>query len=163
MWYVNEGVLGSNPNGYTMVDFKNNKHIGEIGERIAIGELSKFGLDILLPMSDNLPYDFVVFTNNTFYKCQVKSTNGRGKNESFRFNLTSNNWNKGIEYKYSEDEIDIIICCDLTNIYLFKFSELKDKKNIYIRDTETKNNQKKGIIFAKDCILSEKRINEIFT
>ena len=29
----------------------NNKNKGEIGERIAIGELAKFGIDILLPMS----------------------------------------------------------------------------------------------------------------
>ena len=38
----------------------NKKQLGEIGERIAIGELSKYGLDILLPMSDNLPFDIII-------------------------------------------------------------------------------------------------------
>lgn len=35
-------------------ELRNKKQLGEIGERIAIGELSKYGLDILLPMSDHL-------------------------------------------------------------------------------------------------------------
>lgn len=37
----------------------------QLGKRIAIGELSKYGLDILLPMSDNLPFDFVIITSFT--------------------------------------------------------------------------------------------------
>ena len=35
-------------------ELRNKKQLGEIGERIAIGELSKYGLDILLPMSDTI-------------------------------------------------------------------------------------------------------------
>lgn len=144
------------------MNLKNNKQIGEIGERIAIGELSKFGLDILLPMSDNLPYDFVVFTNNKFYKCQVKSTKDKNKNGSFRFNLISNNWNKGTVHQYSEDEVDVIICCDLNTIYLFPFSEVKEKSDIFIRDTETKNKQKRNVLFAEDYIISKERIEKVF-
>lgn len=37
------------------MDIKNVKHLGEIGERITIGILSQFGMDIMLPMTDNLP------------------------------------------------------------------------------------------------------------
>ena len=47
-------------------ELRNKKQLGEIGERIAIGELSKYRLDILLPMSDNLPFDFVIYYNNKF-------------------------------------------------------------------------------------------------
>ena len=144
------------------MNIKNNKQIGEIGERVAIGELSKFGLDILLPMSDNLPYDFVVYTNNKFYKCQVKSTNERNENDALRFSLTSNNWNKGTEHQYSENEVDVIICCDLNQIQLFPFSEVKDKKNICLRDSLPKNGQTKGINFTKDYIISEDRISKVF-
>ena len=141
---------------------KNNKQIGEIGERVAIGELSKFGLDILLPMSDNLPFDFIVYTNNKFYKCQVKSTNEYTDTGSLRFSLTTNNWNTGLEYQYSEKDVDVIICCDLSNIYLFTFAEVKDKKNIYLRNDIPKNKQEKGINFTKDYIISEDRISKVF-
>lgn len=45
----------------------------QLGERIAIGELSKYGLDILLPMSDNLPFDFVIYYNNKFLQNSGKN------------------------------------------------------------------------------------------
>lgn len=85
-------------------ELKNKKQLGEIGERIAIGELSKYGLDILLPMSDNLPFDFVLYYNKKFYKTQVKTTASKTVNNSL--SLTSNNYNKGTIHKY--DEIDIM-------------------------------------------------------
>lgn len=144
------------------MDIKNNKHIGEIGERIAIGELSKYGLDILLPMSDNLPFDFIVFKDNKFFKCQVKTTNIINENNSLRFNLTSNNWNKRTEYQYNIEDVDVIICCDLNTIYLFKFSDVLNKKNIYLKLDEPKNGQTKNINFAKDYVICEDRINDIF-
>lgn len=37
------------------MEVRNNKQLGEMGERVAIGELAKYGIDVLLPMSDNLP------------------------------------------------------------------------------------------------------------
>lgn len=140
----------------------NRKQIGEIGERIAIGELAKFGIDILLPMSDNLPYDFVVCYNNKFYKCQVKSSNHLTYNNSISFSLVTNNWYQKKEKKYTNSEIDIFICCDLNSIYLFKFDELKDKNNITIRYDESKSKQVKNINFAADYIISDKRIKEVF-
>ena len=114
-------------------------------------------------MSDNLPYDFVIYFNNKFYKCQVKSTSGKNSSDVLVFDLTSNNWNKKEVHKYTTDEIDIIICCDLNKIYLFNFSEIKDKSKLYLRDKPTKNNQIKNVNFIEDCIISEKRITEIFT
>jgi len=144
------------------MDTKNFKQLGEIGERIAIGELSKFGIDIMLPMSDNLPFDFVIFRDNKFYKCQVKTSDTVSKYNSIRFSITSNNWNKGTTYKYTKEDFDILICCDLKTIYLFKFSDISGKSNIYIRKEATKNGQSKGIIFAKDCIISEDRLSYIF-
>jgi UDP-N-acetylmuramyl pentapeptide synthase len=63
----------------------------------------------------------------------------------------------------AEDEVDVIICCDLNQIYLFPFSEVKGKRNIYLRDTPPKNGQLKGINFTKDYIISEDRISKVFT
>ena len=53
------------------MEVRNNKQLGEMGERVAIGELAKYGIDVLLPMSDNLPFDFVVFHNNKFFVTPV--------------------------------------------------------------------------------------------
>ena len=131
-------------------ELRNKKQLGEIGERIAIGELSKYGLDILLPMSDNLPFDFVIYYNNKFYRTQVKTT-------------ASNNYNKGTVHKYNEDEIDIMICCDLHNIYIFPECDVANRNSITIREEPPANNQTKGINFAKDCIISIERLNYTFS
>lgn len=139
----------------------NNKNIGEIGERIAIGELAKYGIDVLLPMSDNLPYDFVIDYNNKFYKCQVKSSNHLTKYNGIFFSLVTNNWYSRKEKIYTDTDVDIFICCDMSTIYLFKYDELIDKKGITIRYNEAKNNQTKGIKFAADYVISNKRINEV--
>ena len=144
------------------MDIKNNKQIGEIGERIAIGELAKFGIDVCLPMSDNSPFDFVVYYNNKLFKCQVKSTASKTENDSFRFSLTSNNWNNKTVHSYDEFEVDVMICCNLQDIYLIPFSEIKGKKDFIIRESLPKNGQIKGINFAKDFIISKDRLDQIF-
>lgn len=144
------------------MNLKNYKQLGEIGERIAIGELSKYGIDIMLPMSDNLPFDFIVYINNKFYKCQVKTTNKKQTTNSYHFSLTSNNWNKKTEYLYTKDDYDVLICCNLRTIFLFKYSDVQGKKNISIRDCLTKNNQTKNINFYNDCVISEERLKYIF-
>lgn len=141
---------------------KNNKQLGEIGERIAIGELAKYGIDVILPLSDNLPFDFVAYINNKFYKCQVKTTDNLTENDSLRFSLTSNNWNKGTVHQYTDEEVDVLICCDLNTIYLFPFEEIKGKQNIHLRTSLPKNGQVKGIKFTKDYVISEDRIQQVF-
>lgn len=154
--------MGSNPIELTMLQIKNNKHLGEIGERIAIGELSKYGLDILLPMSDNLPFDFMVYTNNKFYKCQVKTTKDMTENNAYLFSLTSNNWNKQTKYIYNSEDYDVLICCNLKEIFIFRFSDIEGKQSISIRTTFPKNGQTKNINFAQDCIISEGRLRYVF-
>ena len=113
-------------------------------------------------MSDNLPFDLVVYHNNKFFKCQIKTSNSVTKNGSIQFRLTSNNWYSKTIHKYLESEVDVFILCDLNNIYLFKFEELKGKTLITIRNTMTKSKQVSLINFASDYVISDKRIEEVF-
>lgn len=142
------------------MEVRNNKQLGEMGERVAIGELAKYGIDVLLPMSDNLPFDFVVFHNNKFFKCQVKTTDTKTENNSLC--LVTNNWSNKETHKYTIDEVDVVICCDLDTIYLFPMSELIDRRTITLRTETPKNGQVKGINFTKDYVISEDRISKIF-
>lgn len=143
------------------MEVRNNKQLGEMGERVAIGELAKYGIDVLLPMSDNLPFDFVVF-HNKFFKCQVKTTDTKTENNSLCFSLVTNNWSNKETHKYTIDEVDVVICCDLDTIYLFPMSELVDRRTITLRTETPKNGQVKGINFTKDYVISEDRISKIF-
>lgn len=144
------------------MDIKNVKHLGEIGERITIGILSQFGMDIMLPMTDNLSFDLVIWYNNKFYKCQVKTTMGKTPTGAYRFGLTSNNWYSKTEYVYQKGDYDVLICCNMSDIFLFKFEEVEGKSNLYLRDTPTKSGQKKGIWFTWDYKISKERIEKVF-
>jgi hypothetical protein len=143
------------------VKVKNRKNLGEIGERIAIGELAKYGIDVLLPMSDNLPFDFVIFHNNKFFKCQVKTSRQISPNGSLIFSLTTNNWLSKKEYIYYKEEVDVFICCDLNTIYLFTFDEVENKKYVYLRYSKAKNNQINGVLFAHDYRISQDLIDKV--
>lgn len=139
---------------------KNNKQLGEIGERVVIGELAKLKIDVLLPMTDNLPFDFAILFNNNILKCQIKATNTITENNSYRFSLTSNNWNKGTEYHYTKEDFDLLFCYNmiLDEIYVFSYGEIKGKSNIFIRSEIPSNNQSK-INKNTDYLLSLDRLN----
>lgn len=141
----------------------NNKNIGERGERITIGELAKFDIDVMLPMSDNLPFDLVVYHNNKFFKCQVKTTASKTVNNSLSFNIESNDWHAKTTHQYTNEEVDVFILCDLTNVYLVKFKEMNNKRSFILRNSIPCNKQTKGINFASDYIISDKRIEEVFS
>ena len=55
-----------------------------------------------------------------------------------------------------------MICCNLQDIYLIPFNEIKGKKDFIIRESLPKNGQIKGINFAKDFIISKDRIDQVF-
>lgn len=142
---------------------KNKKQFGEVGERIAIGELAKYNIDVILPLGDNLPFDLVVYHNNKFFKCQVKTSSRVTKEGSTCFSITTNNWYSRKIHKYTKDEVDVWILCDGKDIFLMRFDENNTVGTITLRDTPTKNNQSTKIRFKKDYIISEKRIKEVFT
>lgn len=142
-------------------NFINKKNIGELGEQIVIGELGKYGINVAIPLSDNLPFDIIVYYNNKFFKCQVKSTN-RYTNGYCFFSLTSTNGYLHKTHYYTKDEVDVFILCDLNNIYLFTFDEINEKKSITLRYEEPINNQNKNINYAVDYIISSDRIEQVF-
>jgi hypothetical protein len=140
----------------------NAKSKGEKGQRIVIGELAKFDIDIAIPLSDNLPFDLIVVFPNKLFKVQVKTSSYSTNPGSICFGLSSNNWHAKTTKKYTEDDCDVMICCDLENVYLLLPEHFANRKAFSIRKTESKNKQNKGINFHKDFVLSEKRIEDVF-
>lgn len=142
--------------------YDNHKRIGELGECIAIGELAKFNIPVLKPLGDNLPYDFVVDYNHKFFKCQVKTSQTYSINNSTKFTITTNNWHRNTRHHYTANEVDVWVLCDMCNIYIFRYDEMPNTSMITLRDTPTKNGQKKNLWFKQDYVISEKRIEEVF-
>lgn len=142
----------------------NPKSKGEKGQRIVIGELAKWDIDVAIPLTDNLPWDFIVVYNNKLFRAQVKSSSQvpRESNGSIVFDLTTSNWYQGTTKKYSSNDIDIIILCDFQNTYLLSQKDFLGRRAFTIRKTASKNNQKKNMNFHEDFVLSKERLDMVF-
>lgn len=117
----------------------------------------------MLPLGDNLPFDLIVFHNNKFFKCQVKTSSQISKEGSLIFSITTNNWYSKTIHKYTNEEVDVWILCDGKDIFLMRFDENHSTNTIALRNSPPKNNQRKKIKFKHDYLISSKRIEEVFT
>jgi hypothetical protein len=135
----------------------NHKGHGENGERIAIGELAKHNIDVAIPLSENLPFDFIVIHENKLYKVQVKSS--KPKDNFIEFDLRSINWHNKEIKKYTLEEVDVMILCDYENIYLVTMEEIINRRSFTIRYGQ--GTQPQQHLF-KDYVISQERIQKVF-
>jgi hypothetical protein len=142
---------------------KNSKSEGEKGEKIAIGELAKWDIDVCIPLSDNLPFDLIIYYGNKLFRTQIKSSKYtvNGTHGSLAFDLRSNNWHKKTFKKYNTEEIDLMILCDYETIYLLETHEWNNKGHFTIRKEKSRNGQNKNCHLAEDYIISEERIKKV--
>jgi len=137
----------------------NPKAKGEKGQKVVIGELAKHDIEVLIPLSDNLPYDLVIDWQGRLLKCQVKSSDYRPSKASgmVEFSLKTNNWYKKTSKTYSADEIDVMLLCDLRDwsVYVLGPKDFDGRSSFAMRDEAAKNGQKKGVNLREDYLLSE--------
>ena len=126
------------------------KNIGTIGEQVLITEFIKHGIDVLLPIGDNQPYDIVILYNGRFMKVQVKTTENI-KDGKMVFSTNITNPHKKTCRKYINEEIDLfgLYCIENNYIGLMEYKDYTAKDTI-IRIEHTKNNQRLGIKLADD-------------
>ena len=143
---------------------KNSKSEGEKGQNIVIGELAKLGIDICIPLSDNLPFDMIVIYECQLLRTQVKSSSytSSGCEGSIEFSLVSNNWHKKTTKKYTTSEIDVVILCDYDKIYLLDVKDWEGRSSFTLRYESSKNKQSKNCHIAKDYIASPQRMKEVW-
>jgi hypothetical protein len=136
----------------------------EKGQRIAIGVLAKYNIDVAIPLSDNLPFDLVLIINGRLFRAQVKSSERKNTQTegSIVFGLTTNNWYSKTSKKYSPDEIDVMLLCDYEHLYILTIPDFIGRSTFTIRTKASKNGQVKGMHMHDDFVISEKRIKEVF-
>lgn len=131
----------------------NTVSIGDIGESIALTKFLKNDCVVSKPVSNNARYDFVVEICGKLYKVQVKTTE-HIKDGKMEFATKTTNYRKGSweSIRYSADEIDIFFLYCLENDWcgLYFPEENQVLTALTLRLEPTRNNQTKGIRFAKD-------------
>jgi hypothetical protein len=125
---------------------------GDIGVAKSIADLTGKGFDIMIPLSEHLPFDLVIYKNMNFQRVQVKYT-------SMRNNIINVDGRGCWVDKHSlhikkpnRSEIDIICayCPELDKCFYVPIEKLPEGGQIILRLNKTKKNQKKRINFAKD-------------
>jgi len=129
--------------------------IGEITEQEVVVAFLKEGILVSKPLVQSSRYDFIVDINNHLYKIQVKTSTF--KEEAYLEFATSTSHTNARGTKnisYNEQDVDFFATTYEGQCYLIPFN-LCGKRNQRIRFSPTKNNQTKGVLFAKDYKLED--------
>lgn len=132
---------------------------GNIGVAAIMTDLLKKGYEVLIPFSEDSPFDLVVYHDKRFYKIQCKYRALKHGAIIAAFTRMIVNYKKQERRKLKESEIDVIAiyCPDTNKCYYLSYNDIRDKKDrLYLRVSKARNNQTKGTTFAKDY-LDEKR------
>jgi len=133
------------------------KDKGDVAEQFVMAHCLKRGWIVSKTIGDNKRYDFILDKgDNALYKVQVKS--GRLNDGVIIIDTKSSGYkiNKGeyVSYnkKYSLEDVDYIAsyCPDTNQSYIIKNEGIYQ---INLRVDNSKNNQIKGIRFAKDYLI----------
>lgn len=115
----------------------------------------KEGYNVLTPYGDCERYDFIVDINNKFYRIQCKTSRTDDDNASFKFECRSSHSNgkRILHQNYSKEDIDYFSTMFNGKCYLIPINECGNEKRL--RLLPTKNNQTRGISWAKEYELEE--------
>lgn len=139
---------------------KNYKSLGEIGEQAVIGKLARLGIDVALPMSDNLPFDLIVIGAERLFKVQVKSSS-QHINHTLNFGIKNSNFYRATSKPYTEQDCDLLFCYDLLhdNVYVLQPHDFLGKGTftIYLGDHPQMFSH-----VAKDYLLDADKVWSVF-
>ena len=119
-------------------------------------------LPIFIPFGQNTPVDMVVYINKSYIKVQVKTTQ-KIQNGKMEFELCRTNGFTLEKYPYTKNDTDyfFLYCIENNTSYLISIEDVGNIKTLTLRLDKPKNNQNKGVRFAKDYDL-HKQLNSIF-
>ena len=122
------------------------KQKGDIAEAFVTFLLKKNGFTVLIPWGEDNRYDLVSEKNGVFKRIQVKyvSTRNGGLEVAIR---SVNNYNI---IHYSSKDIDIIAAYspEQNKVYLIPLNSVKNRSQVKLRLTPTKNKQNKYVTLA---------------
>ena len=130
--------------------------IGEITERQVSLEFLKLGIMVSKPLVQSSKYDFIIDINHRLYKVQVKTSTIREEGAYFDFATSTSHTNTQgtLNLTYSDLDVDLFATMYNNQCYLIP-KQLCGSRNQRLRLLPTKNNQTKGILFAKDYHLED--------
>lgn len=132
----------------------NTKKLGLLGELKAQYDFLKEGFNISTPLGDYCSYDLLVEKENKILRIQVKTCE-KIIDGKINFKISSNNYYVNKNYTEQDADYFYLYCLENETGYLYPVKN-SNIRGIYLRIDPPKNNQTKGINFAKDFLFQEK-------
>lgn len=130
----------------------NSKSKGNIGEIKVASEFIKWGCIVSFPFGDNARYDLIIDDGNSLKRVQVKYADSKNANDAWRcvcVSSTNHTTNKNLHGYQNDVDIMAFYIAELDECIMFNISEIKDKTNVYVRNTAPLNNQA-NVTYIKD-------------
>lgn len=133
---------------------------GDISMACVIAELTKRGVAVSVPMTDNKRYDLIMDYNGKLYRMQVKTIWNQPEKGILSFKTESSNTTKtkgnySRRYKHGEIEGFLAYCVELDQVYLAWVGEVPAAR-FYMRTQVALNNQRKKVRMAYEYELGRK-------
>lgn len=130
------------------------KEKGDLGLQAVIFECTKQEYKCFTSNSEHLPFDFIAYKNNKYYRIQAKYRSSKdGMSITLNSRTSYSDANGYHTHPYDKDEIDVFaIYCPETEKVYFINPKCFDK-SINIRLEKPKNNQIRGIHNADDFLM----------
>jgi PD-(D/E)XK nuclease superfamily protein len=125
---------------------------GAIAETALVHAAAKLCIPVYAPVSEGGRYDLIFDVGSRLLRVQCKWATRRGDVILIRFRSSRRSRNGLVHRSYTTDEIDVIAgyCAELDQCYVIPFAEFFRRSGIYLRLGPTRNNQRQGILWARD-------------
>jgi hypothetical protein len=137
------------------------KSKGDLGVLHAQVDLAEKGYGVLLPLTEHEAFDLVAYKEHTFYRVQVKYR--RAVNGLLGVALKSNWSDRRGVHVIPVDKASIDVLCiyspDTNACYYVDPSRLACA--VYLRISDTKNRQRKRVLWARDFVEFPKSVRGI--
>jgi prevent-host-death family protein len=131
----------------------NPNHKGNVAELAIAAEAAKFELDVLKPLTEHARYDLVLDIGGALYRVQCKWANCKDGVIRVRLYSSYHSPTRGyVHSKYAASEVDLVAvyCGSNDSCYLIPAELFAGRAALYLRVTETKNNQRAALNWAAD-------------
>jgi hypothetical protein len=134
---------------------KNPKAVGQLSEAYIIAKLIEVGYDVLTVYGDNARYDLVIEdADGNFHRVQCKTGRSNGEYIEFAaaslyYHTRAGRTTHGSRPYHGQIEYFAVYCFETREVYLIPIDHA-GVSHMNLRLVPTKNNQEKGVKWAKD-------------
>lgn len=131
--------------------FDTNKNIGNAGLSCAIAYFGSNGYTVSIPLNDTQDYDLVVDIDGTLKKVQVKATNVKDTNNSYKISLrTISGTTRKVCKTVIDTDIDLLFClCGDGSMFLIPKEIIKNTNTLSLYKAKSKFSNKNSIDYSK--------------